>query len=78
MLLALFAPFHLLVGVQKVRNLVVDDAFAVSSNTWVNIEKGLIPASIAVDAGFKNTSERYAAAAPDQLGRERASRERIP
>ena len=76
--LAAFAlPFLVLNVTQRACNVDQAGAMVISSNAWVNIEKGVVPTRIAVEKGYENTSELYHHAADTPVGRERASRERL-
>jgi hypothetical protein len=74
---ALLIPFLLLTNAQKMRNLFVHDHYAIASNTWINIEAGLIPAEEIRADGYESVYERYQKAARTPHEKERLSRSRI-
>ncbi len=68
-------PFFLLSTIQKAKNYYMFNAFAISTNSWINIEKGIIPRfSIKDDLSYK---DRYDAVSKDPIEREHKSRERV-
>lgn len=68
---ALLIPFLLLTNAQKMRNFLVHDHYAIASNTWINIEAGLIPEDSITADGYRNVYERYQKAARTPLKKER-------
>jgi len=67
-------PFFLLSTIQKTKNYYEFNAFAISTNSWINIERGIIPNHIMDGSSI---GEGYRAVSNDPIERERKSRERV-
>ena len=68
-------PFFLLSTIQKAKNYYKFNAFAISTNIWINIEKGIIPRDYIMNG--LSIQDGYNAVSKDPIVRERKSRERV-
>jgi hypothetical protein len=70
-------PFALVTGPQSIRNHQEYGVFALSTNTWINIEAGLLPPTAASGGGDESVFDLYRESAPDPVTREKLSRMRV-
>lgn len=75
--LAFIAPYSVLILSQNVANVVRHDRFALSSNTWINIEAGIIPREAINQEGYDDVFVRYFSVSSDSIRREAESKERV-
>ena len=70
-------PFVVVTGPQALRNHHEHGTLALSANTWINVEAGLLPPPQTSDGGPSTVFERYSDSASDALTREALSRDRV-
>ncbi|MEM7199611.1 MAG: hypothetical protein AAF628_05055 [Planctomycetota bacterium] len=76
-LLVFAAPYGAITGLQRWTNAREHGAWVLSTNTWVNVETGLVPDDAYQDLGYAKVLDRYHAASAAPLEREVAARGRV-
>ncbi|HKK71162.1 MAG TPA: hypothetical protein VKA86_08080 [Candidatus Krumholzibacteria bacterium] len=74
---AAVVPFALVTGPQLLRNHHEHGAFVLSTNTWINVEAGILPPPQARNPELESVFDLYRRSAADPITRERLSRERV-